>query len=249
MKALSKKKVRTTEQVLKEQEAQANAARENAVVRAGSTALAADGANPWIEVSAELDKYIGAPFVRFSKQGEYEISETETIPLGTRCIAHVDEAMLGYRKWAGNQIVDRHVGRVADRFVPPQRRDLGDTDEHNWELRDDGTRTDPWQFHLSVPLTILSTEASYLFTVTSKGGLRCVSGLVRGYGGRVREKGNTAGLPIVELAADSYKHRTYGKIFFPVLHNVGCTGPNGKPLSLADEMEDAIPDLSGGRAA
>jgi hypothetical protein len=244
----SPKKARTTAEVLRQQEAQANAARENAVVRAGSTALSANGSNPWIEVSAELDKYIGAPFVRFSKQGEYEISETETIPLGTRSVAHVDEGMLGYRKWAGNQIVDRRVGRVADRFVPPQRRDLGDTDERNWELRDDGTRTDPWQFHMLLPLTILSTEASYLFTVTSKGGLRCVSGLVRGYGSRVREKGDAAGLPIVELAADSYKHRTYGKIFFPVLHVVGWTGPDGKPLSTSDDIGDAIPHFRG-RAA
>jgi len=32
------------------------------------------------------------------------------------------------------------------------------------------------------------------------------------------------------------------------MHIVGWTDPDGKPLSLADDMEDAIPDL-GGRAA
>ena len=72
--------------------------------------------------------------------------------------------------------------------------------------------------------------------------------MTRAYGKRVQAKGDEAGLPIIELRSDSYKHRTYGKIFFPVMHIVGWTGPDGKPLSLADDMEDAIPDL-GGRAA
>jgi hypothetical protein len=248
-KAPPKKKGRTTEQVLKEQEAQANAARENAVaVRTSNTALLADSSNPFIEVSAELDKFVGAPFVRFSKQGEFEISETETIPAGTRCIAHVDEVMFGWRKWLDNKLVETRMGRVADRYIPTLRRDLGDTDEGDWEVQDDGSRRDSWQFCASLPLTRLDTGENYLFSVSSKGGLRCINGLTRTYGTRVRAKGDAAGRPIVELQPDSYKHRTYGKIFFPVLHVVGWTGSDGRPLSLADEMEDAIPGF-GGRAA
>jgi hypothetical protein len=245
----TKRKARTTEEVLKEQEEQAKAARENAVtVRASGTALATDSSNPWIDVSAELDKFVGAPFVRFSKQGEFEISETETIPAGTRCTAHVDEVMFGWRKWLDNKLVETRMGRVADRYVPAQRRDLGDTDEHEWEIQDGGDRRDPWQFCASLPLTRLDTGESYLFSVSSKGGIRCINGLVRTYGTRVRAKGDAAGSPIVELRPDSYKHKQYGKIFFPVLHVVGWTGANGEPLSVADDMEDTIPDF-GGKAA
>jgi len=156
-------KARTTEQVLKEQEGQAKATRENAVVKVGSTALIADGSNPWIEVSAELDKFVGAPFVRFSKQGEFEISDTETIPASTRCIAHADEIMFGWRKWSDNKVVETRMGRVADRYVPAQRKDLGDTDESQWEMQDDDTRRDPtrrdpWQFCATVPLTRATTR-------------------------------------------------------------------------------------------
>ena len=249
MKPSSKKtKVPTTEQVLKEQEAQAKATRENAVVKAGNTALIADGSNPWIEVSAELDKFVGAPFVRFSKQGEFEISDTETIPAGTRCVAHADEIMFGWRKWLDNKVVETRLGRVADRYVPARRKDLGDTDEDQWEMQDDGSRRDPWQFYASVPLTRLDTGESYKFSVSSKGGLRAINGLTRVYGKRVQAKGDAAEMPIVELQPDSYKHKQYGKIFFPVLHVVGWTDVDGKPLSLADDMDDAIPAFSG-RAA
>src|SRR6516225_2110724 len=104
----SSKKVRTTEQVLKEQEAQAKADRERALAirRKGVAALAADSSNVWLEVAAELDKFVGAPFVKFTKQGEYAITDTETIPLGTRCLAHVDEAELGWRKWADGKPIE-----------------------------------------------------------------------------------------------------------------------------------------------
>ena len=56
----TKRKVRTTEEVLKEQKAQA--ARDLAVAPAASTALATGG-NCWLEVGAELDKYLGAALV------------------------------------------------------------------------------------------------------------------------------------------------------------------------------------------
>lgn len=239
-----RKKIRTTEDVLKEQEKQATA-----MVKAASNALTQNENNPWIEISAELDKFVGAPFVRFSKQGEFAISDTEAIPAGTRCIAHADEISFGWRKWQDNKIVETRMGRVADRYVPEQRQKLGDTDERDWELQDDGTRRDPWQFNASIPLTRLDTGECYLFSVSSKGGLRAVNGITRTYGSRVRAKGDATGLPIVELQPDSYKHKQYGKIYFPVLHVVGWTGEDGKPLSLADEMEGDLPDLMKGKAA
>jgi len=133
------------------------------------------------------------------------------------------------------------MGRVADCYVPPQRSELGDTDQNAWEIDDTGARRDPWQFCASVPFTRLDTGESYRFSVSSKGGLRCVNGLIRAYGNRVRQKGKDAGLPVIELQPGFYKHRTYGKIFFPDPKVVSWTDAGGKPLSLADDMGDSIP--------
>jgi len=44
----------------------------------------------------------------------------------------------------------------------------------------------------------------------------------------------------VELRPDHYRHRTYGKIFYPVMHIVGWTDANGNPISIADELNDGI---------
>ena len=80
------KKGRKTQDVLKEQEEMVRRDRENAIARREqSNALVADGNNPWLDVSSELDKFVGAPFVRFTKQGEFAISDTESIPAGTCC--------------------------------------------------------------------------------------------------------------------------------------------------------------------
>jgi len=236
----SKRKIQvpSTEEALKEQKVQAE--RDRAVVPAASTALSTGSANNWLEIGAELDKYLGAPLLKFTKQGEFAISDVDAIPVGTRCIAHCDLIELGYVRWADGKPTDRKVGLVADGFIPPQKGDLPDRDETTWEIQDDGTRRDPWSFQMAVPLTRLDAGGeTYQFTVGSKGGLRCLSALTRTYGKRIADK--KPGLPIVELQSDSYKHRTYGKIFFPVMHVVGWTGGHGKPESLSAEMSDAIP--------
>jgi hypothetical protein len=236
-----RKKAPTTEDILKQQEAQAAKERNAVATRSTDTALASNDGNAWLEVAAELDRFVGAPFLKFNKQGEYAISDAETIPIGTRGIAHCSELCFGWRKWEANKVVEERMGRVADRFVPPARGELGDSDESKWEMQDDGTRRDPWQFTATVPFTRSDTDASYVFSVTSRGGLRAINGLVRAYGSRVKDKGDAAGDPIVELQSDSYKHRTYGKIFFPLLHVVGWTDAGGRPLSTKVTIEDQIP--------
>ena len=124
-----KRKVRSVEEILKEQKAQAERDRK-AVAVIASTALSTGGTNNWLEIGAELDKYLGAPLLKFTKTGEYAISDIETIPLGTRVVAHCDLMELGYVQWAdGKPTGDRKVGLVADGFIPPKREDLPDRDE------------------------------------------------------------------------------------------------------------------------
>jgi hypothetical protein len=244
-----KKKGRSTEDVLKEQEEQARAVR-NVPAPASGTSLTVDGSNPWIEIGAELDKYLGAPLLKFSKQGEFALSDVEMVPAGTRCIAHCDLMEIGWIKWVdGRPSGDSKVGLVADGFIPPRKSDLPDRDETQWEI-EDGEPRDPWAFQMSVPLTLLDAgRETYKFAIGSKGGLRCLSGLTRAYGKRVQAKGDAAGLPIIELRPDSYKHKKYGKIFVPTMRIVNWTGPDGKPLPLTADLDDDLPDHLKGRAA
>ena len=236
----TKKKVRTVEEVRKSQIEQAEKSTALAKARPAS-ALTVDTLNPWIEVGAELDRFILAPLLKFTKTGEFAVSDVESIPVGVRCIAHADEITLGWIKWVdGRPEEPQRVGRIADRFVPAKRSELDDDDPKQWPLQDDGTRRDPWQFTMACPLTRLDTPGreTFRFTTSSKGGLACISKLVNAFGVRVQQK--EAGLPIVELKSDFYKHRVYGKIFTPSMIVVGWTDEGGKPLSIGEDMNDEI---------
>jgi hypothetical protein len=234
----TKRKIPTPQDIRKQQARQAD--KSTALAKAGANALAVASDNPWIEVGAQLDRFIGAPLLKFTKQGEFAISDVDNIPDGARCVAHADEIDLGWVRWSDGKPEDRRVGRVADKFIPPPRSELGDDDERQWDVQDDGTRRDPWQFQMSVPVTRLDNGETYRFVTGSKGGLACLGKLTRAYGRRVQDE-EVPGLPVVELKADHYKHRTYGKIFTPLMVVVGWTSESGKPLSLAEDMNDSIP--------
>jgi hypothetical protein len=230
---------RTTEQVLKEQEAQAERERTNtALVRAKTNALVADETNAWIEVSSELDKVLGLPRMKFSHTtGEYSVGEAEIIPLGTRGVARANDIELGHKKWEDNQLVDERWGRMADRFIPPSKDELPDNEPRQ---QPDGSTRRPWQFGMVLPITLLNAGGqTYSFGVTSKGGIGAVSTVSREYGKRLRK--GPPGLPIVELKEDKYWHKVHRCwVHYPILLNVGWTGPDGKPLSIADDLNDSI---------
>ena len=246
MNTATKQKVPTAAAILQQQKrdhapggiAAKTPARSTAVARPAAGDLAVPD-NPWMEVSSVLGEFVGAPRLKFTKDGDFAISDTETIPPGTRCIAHVDQLEFGWTKWQDNQPVERRSGRVADRYRPASRAELGDLDESKWEIQPDGTRRDPWQFGATLPVTRLDTNETFDFVTGSKGGLRAVGMLSRAYGKRADKQPKS--LPIVELQPDHYKHKQYGKIYVPALHVVNWTDDNGVPLSAADDLNDKIP--------
>jgi hypothetical protein len=202
--------------------------------KSSSTAVAVPG-NPWSQLAHELEKVIGVQIVKFTKQGEYAISETDLIPEGTRVVARVDLAQTGWVKWVDGAKVDTAMGAVADKFVPPARTSLDDADRSSWEDPD----RDPWQFNMEMPVTRLDTDETFKFTTGSKGGMNALGKLIRVFGTRL-EKGQT-GLPICVLKAGSYKHHEYGKIFYPVFEIVNWTDDGGKPMPVDKDLNDSIP--------
>jgi hypothetical protein len=237
---MSKRKIRTTDQVLKEQEARADAVRENAVVKASGTALAADSLSTWIEVGAELDKVLGFSRMKFSHTaGQYAVGETEIIPLGTRGITRANEIEWGYKRYEDNRFVDQRWGRI-DRFTPPPEDKLPDNEPRQ---QPDGSLKRLWQFSMVLPITLLNAGGqTYAFSVTSKGGIGAVGTVCREYSKRLQK--GPPGLPVVELKEDKYWHKVHNCwVHYPILLIVGWTGPDGKPLSIADHLGDAIPEF------
>jgi hypothetical protein len=239
---MRKTKTKTTEQVLKEQEVQAKAARERALAVQKENALVADDGNPWMEMSTELDKVLGLPRMKFSKEGCFMIGDSEEIAMGTKVIARMEDTEYGWKRWENNTLTDMRWGRMANRYTPPAESDLPNNDPVG---QPDGTTKKPWQFSMAVPFTLLGKDNSlgetYAFATPSKGGLNAIRGLCRAYGRR-RDQGQPGDL-VLELDGDKYWHRTHNSwVHYPILHVVGWTGADGKPPSLKDDLSDDLPE-------
>jgi hypothetical protein len=233
---------KTTDQILKEQGATARADRENALTVKKENALVADNDNPWSEMSTELDRVLGLPRMKFSKEGAFMIGDSEEIAMGSKVIARVGDTEYGWKRWENSALTDMRWGRMADRFVPPVEGDLPNNEPIT---QPDGTSKKPWQFSMAVPFTLLGKDGSlgetFAFATPSKGGLNAMRGLTRAYGHR-RDQGQP-GEPICELGGDKYWHRTHNSwVHYPILRVVGWTGADGKPLSLKDDLNDDLPE-------
>jgi hypothetical protein len=240
-----KSKIPTTEDVLRQQEAQAKASKENAVAVKKENALVADDGNAWLEFGTSLQDILGLPRMKHTKESTYAVGESETVPIGTRAVGHPDELEIGWTRWDGNQPTDKRWGRVADKFVPPLERDLPDNEPVK---QPDGSHRRPWQFGMMMPITLLNEGGqTYALFITAKSAFGAISSLSREYGKRLCD--GKAGRPIIELRTDKFwSHRYHTWVAKPVLPIVGWTDANGKPLALKDDIEDDLPDF-GGRAA
>lgn len=199
----------------------------NAITERQNTSLAAAPAKNVFEQYADAasqNKIVG-DLLKFSK-GEYLAGQDgDEVEEGTELVANMDELMVGWVRWEGGKPTDMQMGRVVEGFTPPTRRELGDTDEADWE-RDEqtGQPRDPWQLTNYLILKEPGGEKLYTFATSSKGGLGAVAKLCAAYGKRLRQKPDE--FPIVALNVDSYRHpnKAYGKIFTPLFDVMSWTG-------------------------
>src|SRR5260370_20530485 len=84
----------------------------------GNVALAS---NPWSKLAAELDRVLGAPILKFAKDGRFALSDTDQVPDGTRCLARVDLVQIGWVKWRGNTCAPVPSLALPQQFFPTDR--------------------------------------------------------------------------------------------------------------------------------
>src|SRR5262249_43530940 len=146
------------------------------------------------------------------KKGRYFVMDDE-VRIGTEFIAHASQLTLGWIKFMGNKVIERQMGRAADRFAPPERDELGDLDDSRWEYKD-GKAVDPWVFQHLLPLENTETGEVYVFTTASIGGRIAAEQVVQAYAKRLRHTGSRS-LPIIQLAVGQMKSKKFGDVARP----------------------------------
>jgi hypothetical protein len=173
-------------------------------------------------------------------KGKYKVGEDE-IPLGEQFVVHANQLVFAWVKFVDGEVAERRMGKAAEGYRPPERKELGDTDEAQWDM-DDGERRDPWVFQHLLPFEHLESGEVVIFATGSIGGRFAVDKLVRTYARRVKRK-HSGALPIVSLQTRDMPTKKYGDVPAPQFEVIGWEdAPGGDAnMSVSAELDDKIP--------
>ncbi len=194
-------------------------------------------------------RFIVGQLLKFNK-GDWLCGEDdEEIEEGTEYTCNMNQLMIGWIKWVDNKPAEQLMGPLASGFRPARREELGDSDEEQWEVDDQGKARDPWQYSnyllLKTPGDQAEEEQLFTFATSSKGGLGMMGDLCKVYGKEMRTRPDE--WPIVAVGVRKYKHSNpeFGWIKVPTMKVVGWEEKSlfeytpSDPADAGDEGEEA----------
>jgi hypothetical protein len=192
-----------------------------ALVKQNTTAVATSAEDPFDAYAKAGGGEIEGTLLKFVKGDYLAGRENREIPTGTRLIANMEKLKTGYVRWDNGKPVDHRMGLVAEGFVPPWRRDLGDNDKNMWAVNDAGIPQDPWQKTEHLVLADPQTGAIYTLVISSGGGRDATRDLCTDYAHGRRQHPDSH--PVIELGVDSYQHpnKQVGRVKVPTFRIVG----------------------------
>ncbi len=185
-------------------------------------------------------------FLKFIK-GQYLTGSGDDeceVPLRTRIVVYMGELQCGHLRWWAGEKTGEVMVRIADGATPPTRNDLDDFDSATWEKDVNGAPRDPWAETWAVPVYDPAADAQYTFTTGSKGGMSALGELAAIFDDECDDRAGHHLL--VELGADTYKHRQYGRVHVPAFKFLGWVDDNGDPTDkpakpAGTDIDDDIP--------
>src|SRR6266516_2505880 len=161
-----------------------------------SNDLVTTGNDGWAEAAAEAsERVLRGTLLKFSDWKWSAGKEATPIEDGRQLVALGTAA--AWVKWADGKPNEYRM-RLAGRSLP-EREELGDLDETEWEAGPDGKPRDPWQSTRFVYLVDPETAEAFTFSTSSWGGRSAVVDLADQIA-RMRFAHPNA-VPIVELGA------------------------------------------------
>jgi hypothetical protein len=211
----------------------------------------------------KLDQWASLPQISIQfhgNNGTFDALDGSTVT-DREFIALIPRVTRGFTRFHGKGVQpDVTETTMGDGQPDITRGELSDLDPDKWETGLDGTRRDPWQEHMTVPL-IARDEAGdlYQFVARNKVSIVAVRQLLGRY--RTHPRGKAGMLPVIKLSAvDYFNKRFNSEKPKPVLGIVGWVSrdggsavpasvpaPSGTPTAPAslpnpsDEFNDSIP--------
>jgi hypothetical protein len=201
-----------------------------------------DTGDGWGDAAAEsAERIIKGTLLKFAEWNWTKGKEGTKVEEGTTLVA-IDTAA-GQVKWADGKPVEYRMRQPGRRL--PDREELGDLDEEDWEFGPDGkSKKDPWQNTRFVYLVDPVSAEAFTFSTSSWGGRGAVADLADQIQ-RVRYA-RPGAVPVVELRAAPMLTK-YGKKSKPWFKVVDWRG--GGESTAPPQIEDKSGGGGGASAA
>jgi len=148
------------------------------------------------------------PFLRLLKSGEWVYGGDDIdVEKDSKWAANPNSFALGFQAWTtGGELAGEELALVSEAPILKS------------QLEDVGAE---WKPIIACQLVCTSGEdkgVTVLFKTSSKGGIKALNGLMKELVSRIKDpKAEGAYIPVINLDTDNYKHKTYGRIYTPVL--------------------------------
>jgi hypothetical protein len=150
----------------------------------------------WSDAAAEAaERVIKGTLLKFADWNWSRGKESVPVEIGTTLVALNTAA--GWVKWRDDKPVEYKMREPKRRL--PDREELGDLNEDDWQAGKDGKPKDPWQSTRFVYLVDPVTAEAFTFSTSSWGGRSAVSDLADQIQ-RIR-CAQPGAVPVVELQA------------------------------------------------
>lgn len=169
-------------------------------------------------------------------KGDY-FCDGKEVERGTQLIAHVVGWRQDWVKFWDRKRVERRMYRVTRGEIPPERNQLPDLDQTQWQIGIDGKNpSDPWSLQYLLPMENSETNEAMIFVTRSTGGRVAISELVNKYASRSRREPGV-GQPLIRLQKTMMPTGSYGNVIRPLFEVVSFETPSGQ-----EPMRDISPD-------
>jgi hypothetical protein len=180
----------------------------------------------WGDAAAESGEYIiKGSLLKFADWKWTKGKESIEVKHGTAFVALGTTA--AWVKWSGGKPIEYKVRQAGHRL--PDRDELGDLEEGDWELGPDNKPKDPWANTRFIYFVDPTSAQAYTFSTSSWGGRQAVNDLAEQIQRARFGKPGTS--PLVELQSEPWltKFGRKSKPFFKVIDWRGGEPRNGGP--------------------
>ncbi len=157
---------------------------------------------------AEETSNLQKDFLKFTKQGQF-VHGTEEISVDDveEFAVNMSTLARGFICWKSNEVVDEQMSLVSAKGKI-DKKDLIDHGPYEGDM-------DGWNDQAQVDMRSLESGMEMLFKTSSRGGLNAISAISKEFANQLKLGPNEMPCPVVTLEPGFYKHKEFGKIFFP----------------------------------